>query len=53
MTLAQMDQVKTAWPSLAEALHVPHSEQDYQALVELLDRLVDEGARMKTIRWLR
>ena len=42
MTLAQIDKTKTAWPSVAETLHVPHSEEDYQELVALLDSLVDE-----------
>ncbi|HUB66450.1 MAG TPA: hypothetical protein VL981_03070 [Candidatus Methylacidiphilales bacterium] len=42
MTLAQIDKTKTAWPAVAEILHVPHSEEDYQELVALLDSLVDE-----------
>jgi HTH-type transcriptional regulator/antitoxin HigA len=42
MTLAQINKTKTAWPAVGEALHVPHSEQDYQELVGLLDSLVDE-----------
>lgn len=42
MTLAQINRAKQAWPSLSETVQVPHSEKDYQALVGLLDRLVDE-----------
>jgi HTH-type transcriptional regulator/antitoxin HigA len=42
MTLAQIDKTKTAWPSVAETLRVPHNAKDYQELVTLLDRLVDE-----------
>ena len=42
MTLAQIDKTKTAWPSVAETLHVPHTEKDYRELVAFLDRLVDE-----------
>jgi HTH-type transcriptional regulator / antitoxin HigA len=42
MTLAQIDKTKTAWPTVAETLHVPHSQEDYQELVALLDSLVDE-----------
>ncbi len=42
MTLAQIDKTKTAWPAVAETLHVPHNEGDYRNLVTLLDSLVDE-----------
>jgi HTH-type transcriptional regulator / antitoxin HigA len=42
MTLAQIDQTKSAWPALATTLRVPHSEADYNELVTLLDSLVDE-----------
>jgi HTH-type transcriptional regulator/antitoxin HigA len=42
MTLAQIDKTKKAWPSVAETLRVPHSEEDYQELVALLDGLIDE-----------
>ncbi|HEV3270768.1 MAG TPA: hypothetical protein VGZ93_01165 [Candidatus Methylacidiphilales bacterium] len=42
MTLAQIDKTKTAWPSVAETLHVPHTEKDYRELTAFLDRLVDE-----------
>jgi len=42
MTLAQIEKTKTAWPSLAETLYVPHNEGQYRELVALLDNLVDE-----------
>ncbi len=42
MTLAQIDQTKTVWPSVAGALRVPHNEKDYRELTAFLDRLVDE-----------
>ena len=42
MTLAQIDKTKTAWPAVAETLHMPHSEENYRELVALLDSLVDE-----------
>ena len=42
MTLAQIDRTKMVWPSVAETLHVPHSDADYRELVALLDSLVDE-----------
>jgi len=31
-----------AWSSLAGAVFVPHTEEEYQRLVSLLDSLVDE-----------
>ena len=31
-----------AWSSLAGAVFVPHTEEEYQRLVSLLDNLVDE-----------
>ncbi len=42
MTLAQIDRTKSAWPSVADTLHVPHNEKEYRSLVTLLDSLVDE-----------
>lgn len=37
-----IQQVKRVWPTLAETIFVPHSEQEYQQLVALLDALIDE-----------
>jgi HTH-type transcriptional regulator/antitoxin HigA len=31
-----------AWPPISRAVRVPHTEADYQDLVELLDRITDE-----------
>ena len=42
MTLAQINQTKSAWPAVAATLRVPHTEADYKELVSLLDSLVDE-----------
>ena len=42
MTLAQIDKAKMVWPSVAEALHMPHCEEDYKGLVAFLDSLIDE-----------
>ena len=42
MTFAQIDKTKKAWPSLSETVQVPHSEEQYQNLVALLDGLIDE-----------
>jgi len=42
MTLAQIDKAKRAWPSLSEAVQVPHTQREYRNLVALLDGLIDE-----------
>lgn len=42
--MQNLDVTKTeaAWSSLAEKIYVPHSEAEYQRLVELLDSFIDE-----------
>jgi HTH-type transcriptional regulator/antitoxin HigA len=37
-----------AWASLSESLFVPHNEQEYKRLVELLDGLTDEVGEDET-----
>ena len=44
MTTKQIEQTKRAWPKLSRTLRVPHSQEDYEELVSLLDGLVDEVA---------
>ena len=42
--MQRLDITKTAsaWVPLSQTLFVPHTEQEYRQLVELLDNLVDE-----------
>jgi len=42
--MQNLDVTKTeaAWSSLAENIYVPHSEEEYQRLVVLLDSFIDE-----------
>ena len=42
--MQNLDVSKTvdAWSSLADTVFVPHTEAEYQSLVTLLDRLIDE-----------
>ena len=42
--MQNLDVNKTAdaWAPLSRTLFVPHSENEYRQLVELLDRLIDE-----------
>ncbi|GAA6622487.1 hypothetical protein [Scytonema sp. NUACC26] len=36
-----LTQTITAWSSIAENVFVPHTEEEYERLVEMLDRLID------------
>lgn len=38
----QLDNISRIWPSVKSIFSVPHSEKEYQALVETLDSLIDE-----------
>lgn len=38
----QLDNISKIWPSVKSIFSVPHSEKEYQALVETLDSLIDE-----------
>jgi HTH-type transcriptional regulator/antitoxin HigA len=42
MSTAELEKVTKAWPPLSRAVRVPHTEQDYRELVELLDRVTDD-----------
>ena len=42
MALAQLDETTRAWSSLAQTVHVPHTNKEYRSLVVLLDGLIDE-----------
>jgi HTH-type transcriptional regulator / antitoxin HigA len=35
-----LDRTITAWSSIAEKVFVPHTEEEYDRLVEMLDRLI-------------
>jgi len=39
---SQLENISKAWPSVKAIFSVPHSEEDYQALVKTLDSLIDE-----------
>ena len=46
-----VDKVKKAvnvWYSISEILYVPHTEEEYQELVKLLDSLIDEVGEDET-----
>ena len=45
---AKIQQAATVWPSLSSVLCVPHTEQEYQEAVNLLDSLIDQVGEDKT-----
>ena len=42
MSALELEQVTKAWPPLARAVRVPHTEAEYRELTELLDHLTDQ-----------
>lgn len=42
MPTLNLDRTIQAWSSIAETVFVPHTEQEYEHLVELLDSLIDQ-----------
>ena len=48
MLATKIQQVATAWPSLSGVLHVPHTEKEYQNMVDFLDSLIDEVGEDET-----
>ena len=42
MSVAELENVTKAWPSVSRAVRVPRTEADYRELAELLDRITDE-----------
>jgi HTH-type transcriptional regulator/antitoxin HigA len=41
-------QTITAWTSIAENVFVPHTEEEYERLVEMLDYLIDQVGEDET-----
>ncbi len=48
MQALDLNHTITAWSSLADTIFVPHTEQDYNHLVTLLDRLIDQVGEDET-----
>ncbi len=43
MDLAKIiQQAEVTWPSIQHILYVPHSDAEYERLVEVLDELIDQ-----------
>ena len=38
----QLENIEKIWPSIQSVFSVPHSEKEYNSLVEMLDSLIDE-----------
>lgn len=43
-----IDKTSTAWAPLASAVFVPHTEEEYNRLVALLDEMIDEVGEDET-----
>jgi HTH-type transcriptional regulator / antitoxin HigA len=41
MTTSEIETVEQVWPTIAPLLFVPHTEQEYDQLVTMLDTLID------------
>ena len=41
MTSSEIETVEQVWPSIAPMLFVPHTEREYDRLVQMLDTLID------------
>jgi HTH-type transcriptional regulator / antitoxin HigA len=41
MNISPMETVEQVWPTLAPLLFVPHTEHEYDRLVQMLDTLID------------
>lgn len=42
MESINLEQTITAWSFVSETIFVPHTQQEYELLVDLLDRLIDQ-----------
>ena len=42
MQTLNLEQTSNAWSSIAENVFVPHTEQEYEHLVDILDSLIDQ-----------
>ncbi len=42
MSTIELEKVTQAWGSVSQAVRVPHTEAEYNELLELLDHLTDE-----------
>ena len=41
MIISELETVEHLWPAIAPVLFVPHAEQEYDRLVQVLDALID------------
>jgi HTH-type transcriptional regulator / antitoxin HigA len=48
MTTRDLNWVEQVWPDLAPLLYVPDNEREYEALVALLDALIDRVGEDET-----
>ena len=42
MSTVELQRVKNTWPTVSPFVFVPHNEEEYNRLVQLLDNVIDE-----------
>ncbi|MFN2507481.1 MAG: hypothetical protein ABR589_01775 [Chthoniobacterales bacterium] len=42
MSALELEEMTKAWPPLSRAVRVPHTEAEYEGVVQLLDHVTDE-----------
>ena len=42
MSTVDLERTQQAWLNLTNIIFIPHTEKEYQTLVEMLDNLIDE-----------
>ncbi|NEO29625.1 MAG: hypothetical protein F6K36_04075 [Symploca sp. SIO3C6] len=48
MQSLNIEQTMTAWTSISKTIFVPHTEAEYEHLVEILDNLIDQVGEDET-----
>ncbi len=48
MQSLNLDETITAWSSIAENVFVPHTEEEFERLVQMLDSLIDQVGEDET-----
>ena len=42
MLIAQLEKISKIWPNIQDVLSVPHSQEEYDKIFNILDELIDE-----------
>jgi HTH-type transcriptional regulator/antitoxin HigA len=50
LEMLQLQNIANVWPTIRNIFSVPHTENDYENLVSLLDELIDDGDNWQSVR---